>query len=142
VVDFYEPLSRTLHLPAHYLKVARVSTVFWGVVLGAIALVASRWGSVLESGLRIASVTLGILLGLFLLGVLTKRPGENAAIAGVVTGLAVMLYVKFGTDIPFTWWVMIGSSATFGAGFAASFAIPGGRKDAKETGRKDAPETK
>jgi hypothetical protein len=77
---------------------------------------------VLESGLRIASVTLGILLGLFLLGVLTKRPGENAAIGGVIAGLGTMLYVKFATDIPFTWWVAIGSGATFGAGYAASFA--------------------
>jgi Na+/proline symporter len=128
VVDFYEPISKTLHLPAHYVKVARISTVFWGVVLGAIALVASQWGSVLESGLRIASVTLGILLGLFLLGVLTKKPGENAAIAGVLTGLAAMLYVKFAADIPFTWWVMIGSGTTFGAGYLASFAIPGGRQ--------------
>ena len=97
VVDFYEPLSKSLHLPAHYLKIARFSTVFWGIALGLIALVASQWGSVLESGLRIASVTLGILLGLFLLGVLTKKPGENAAIAGVLTGLAAMLYVKFAT---------------------------------------------
>jgi hypothetical protein len=102
--------------------------VFWGVVLGAIALVASQWGSVLESGLRIASVTLGILLGLFLLGVLTKKPGENAAVAGVVIGLAAMLYVKFATDIPFTWWVTIGSATTFGVGYAASFVIPGARR--------------
>src|SRR5580693_4658592 len=128
VVDFYEPLARHLRSPAHYLKVARFSTVFWGVVLGAIALVASQWGSVLESGLRIASVTLGILLGLFLLGVLTKKPGENAAIAGVITGLAAMLYVKFATSIPFTWWVMIGSGTTFGAGYLASFLIPGARR--------------
>ena len=130
VVDFYQPLTKSLHLPAHYLKMARYSTVFWGAVLGVIALVASQWGSVLESGLRIASVTLGILLGLFLFGVLTKKPGENAAIAGVIAGLAAMLYVKFATGIPFTWWVMIGSATTFGAGYAASFIIPGGRKEA------------
>ncbi len=65
---------------------SRVSTIFWGGVLAAIAVVASHWGSVLESGLSIASVTLGILLGVFLLGVLTKRPGENAAVAGVIAG--------------------------------------------------------
>ncbi len=124
VVDFYEPLTKSLHLPGHYLKVAKISTVFWCLVLGVIAGLASQWGSVLESGLRIASVTLGILLGLFLLGVLTKRPGERAAIAGVLTGLAAMLYVKFATDIPFTWWVMIGSGTTFCAGYAVSFVIP------------------
>ncbi|HEY4088758.1 MAG TPA: sodium:solute symporter [Bryobacteraceae bacterium] len=127
VVDFYEPLSKRKHEASHYLKVARISTVFWGVVLGTIALFASRWGSVLESGLGIASITLGILLGLFLFGVLTKAPREKAAIAGTVVGMAAMLYVKFGTAIPFTWWVAIGAGTTFAAGYIASFALPGGR---------------
>lgn len=123
VVDFYEPLTKGRHSAAHYLRASRYSTVVWGVVLAAIAGVASRWGSVLESGLSIASVTLGILLGVFLLGVLTRRVGENAAICGVVAGTAAMVFVKFGTAIPFTWWVAIGSGATFGAGYGASYVV-------------------
>jgi solute:Na+ symporter, SSS family len=123
VVDFYRPLTGGRKEPSHYLAVSRFSTIFWGAVLGLIATVASQWGSVLESGLSIASVTLGILLGVFLLGILTKRPGENAATAGVVAGAAVMLFVKFGTSIPFTWWVLIGSAATFGTGYLASFVF-------------------
>jgi solute:Na+ symporter, SSS family len=118
VVDFYQPLTRSRHAPEHYLRVSRFSTIFWGALLAAIALVASHWGSVLESGLSIASVTLGILLGVFLLGVLTKRPGEDAAIAGVIAGAIVMLFVKFETAIPFTWWVLIGSAVTFVVGYA------------------------
>ncbi len=125
VVDFYEPLTRSRYRPAHYLRVSRLSTIFWGAVLGSVAVVASHWGSVLESGLSIASVTLGILLGVFLLGVLTKRPGENAAVAGVIAGVAAMLFVKFDTAIPFTWWVLIGSSVTFGTGYVASFVVWG-----------------
>jgi SSS family solute:Na+ symporter len=127
VVDFYQPITKSRHTPEHYLKISRLATVFWGVVLAAIALVASQWGSVLESGLSIASVTLGILLGVFLLGVLTRRPGENAAIAGVVAGAVVMLGVKFSTTLAFTWWVMVGSLTTFGAGYLASFFQAGRR---------------
>jgi Na+/proline symporter len=123
VVDFYEPMTNSRHSAAHYLKVSRMSTVLWGAVLAGIAGVASQWGSVLESGLSIASVTLGILLGVFLLGVLTKRTGQNAAITGVLAGASVMLFIKFATGIPFTWWVMIGSSATFLAGYGASFVL-------------------
>ena len=102
------------------------------MVLAAIAGVASQWGSVLESGLSIASVTLGILLGVFLLGMLTRRPGENAAIAGVVAGAAVMVFVKFGTQIPFTWWVPIGSADNYLTGYGASFVIPGEEKERRE----------
>jgi SSS family solute:Na+ symporter len=123
VMDFYQPLTGGRHTPQHYLRVSRFSTIFWGAVLAAIAAVASQWGSVLESGLSIASVTLGILLGVFLLGILTTRPGERSAIAGVVAGAAVMLFVKLATKIPFTWWVLIGSSVTFGTGYLASFVL-------------------
>ena len=123
VVDFYQPLTRSRHSSEHYVRVSRLSTIVWGAVLAAIALVASQWGSVLESGLSIASVTLGILLGVFLLGILTKRPGERAAIAGVIAGAIAMLFVKLGTKIPFTWWVLIGSSVTFTTGWLASFLI-------------------
>jgi Na+/proline symporter len=127
VFDFYEPMTGGRHSAAHYLRVSRFSTIAWGLVLVAIALVASQWGSVLESGLSIASVTLGILLGVFLLGVLTKRPDERAAITGVIAGALVMLVVKFGTKIPFTWWVMIGSAATFFTGWLAG-AVSSERK--------------
>ena len=71
--------------------------------------------------MSIASVTLGLLLGVFLLGVLTQRVGERAAIVGVLAGLATILYVRFATPIAWTWWVLIGSAATFAAGYGASF---------------------
>ena len=93
----------------------------WGGVLFLIGLLARSWGSVLEAGLSIASVLYGSLLGVFLLGLLTRRVGESAAMAGMVAGLAVMLYVKMGTSIAWTWYVLIGTLVTLLAGFAASF---------------------
>jgi hypothetical protein len=35
-------------------------------------------------------------------------------------GLILMLYVRFGTPIAFTWYVLIGTSATFITGLVAS----------------------
>jgi len=106
------------------LKLARSMTVVWGIVLIVIGMLARRWGSVLESGLSIASVTLGLLLGVFLLGVLTRRVREWAAMTGVLAGLAAVLYVCFATPIAWTWWVLIGSTVTFAAGYGASFFQP------------------
>jgi solute:Na+ symporter, SSS family len=122
VVDFVRPIFPSL-ADSRYLVLARWATVGWAAILVLIGLVASQWGSVLESGLSIASVTLGLLLGVFLLGVLTKRPGQRAAICGVLAGFATMIYVKFGTPIAFTWWVLIGSAVTFGVGLIVSFFI-------------------
>jgi len=120
VMDLVRPLRRRADTDGD-LALARGMTVVWGVILVAIGMLARHWGSVLESGLSIASVTLGLLLGVFLLGVLTKRVGERAAIAGVIAGLAAILYVRFATPIAWTWWVLIGSGVTFAAGYAASF---------------------
>jgi SSS family solute:Na+ symporter len=59
----------------------------------------------------------------FLLGVLTKRVGQNAAMCGMLAGLGLMIFVKFGTTIAFTWYVLIGTCATFLVGLAASFVF-------------------
>jgi Na+/proline symporter len=106
---------------ARSLRVARLATVAWGVVLLAIAIAARHSHSVLEAGLTIASIPSGMLLGVFLLGVLTRKPREGAAIAGVAAGLAAILYVRFRTPIAFTWYVLIGTAVTFTAALVASW---------------------
>jgi SSS family solute:Na+ symporter len=127
VMDFLRPLAGTdgsepgAEDDKRLLRWARAATVAWAGVLVAIGIVARHWGSVLESGLSIASITLGLLLGIFLLGVLTTRVRQNAASFGVVAGLAVILYVRIFTPIAWTWWVLIGSLTTFAAGYFASW---------------------
>jgi SSS family transporter len=124
VIDFYRPLfGRDGMSEAHFLKLARWATVAWGAALFAIGLVARHWGSVLEAGLSIASVLYGSLLGVFFLGLLTRRVGQNAAMVAMVFGLLLMLYISTETSIAFTWWVPIGTLATFAVGLAASFVM-------------------
>ena len=128
IVDFYKP--RSTGSEARYLKLSRLATVAWGLVLLWIGLLARQWGSVLEAGLAIASIPLGALLGVFLLGTLTQRVRENEAIAAMLAGLAVMTWVRFGTSIAWTWYVLIGTSITFAVGYAASLFHEGGPKKA------------
>jgi len=129
VMDFLRPILGGKDDDARYLRWARWVTVAWAAALVAIGIVARHWGSVLESGLSIASVTLGLLLGIFLLGVLTRRVGQNAAACGVVAGLVTILYVRWFTPIAWTWWVLIGSVSTFAGGYLASwFEREGGKR--------------
>jgi Na+/proline symporter len=100
---------------------ARTVTLVWGAILFGVALLARNWGNVLQTGLSIASVLYGSLLGVFLLGVATRRVGESAAIFGMAWGLAAMRFVRFETSIAFTWYVLIGTSVTFLVGLAGSF---------------------
>jgi Na+/proline symporter len=119
VVDFIRTRAHNLS-ESRSLQLARLATVCWGVVMLPIAIRASQSQSVLEAGLSIASIPSGVLLGVFLLGVLTKKPREGAAMAGVAAGLAAILYVWLATPIAFTWYVLIGTLVTFSAGVAAS----------------------
>ena len=66
------------------------------------------------------TTTFGALLGVFLLGVLTRGVREREAIAGVLVGLSVICYVRFETNIAWTWYVLIGTTATFAVGYLAS----------------------
>lgn len=128
IMDFYKPMAarRGFMAPeSHFLKLARWATVAWGAVLFGVGLLARQWGSVLEAGLSIASILYGGLLGVFLLGLLTRRVGEPAAMAGMIAGLAAMLFVKlFHVPIAWTWYVSIGTSITFAAGYLASLLAP------------------
>jgi Na+/proline symporter len=103
------------------MRLARVATVLWAVVLFVLAVLAlHRVGRVVEVGLQIASIAYGALLGVFLLGVLTKRANQSGAILGMVCGFGAEIYFWRMTQVAFTWWVLIGTCVTFAVGYALS----------------------
>ncbi len=127
-MDFYlrfRPGSRSEVSEAARLPLARLATVAWALVLFGLAVLAlHRVGRVVEVGLQIASVAYGALLGVFLLGVLTKRANQRGAIVGMIFGLATELYLWGWSQVAWTWWVVIGTSVTFGIGYVVSLAFP------------------
>jgi Na+/proline symporter len=125
VVDFYSrwnPKARE----QHRLHISRMVTVGWTLALFALAILARRGGRVLELGLSIVSVSYGSLLGVFLLGVLTRRASERGAIAGMLAGFLLNIYLWMFTRVPFTWYVALGSAMTFAVGYGLSFILPDG----------------
>lgn len=129
VMDFYRQISPGKP-EAAYLRLAKRATVAWGVILFAIGVLARGVPSVLEAGLGIASILYGGLLGVFLLGMTSRRAGEGSAMVGMVAGMAVNLYVKFATTIAWTWYVLIGTMVTLAAALLASLILD--RKESHE----------
>jgi len=126
VVDFYKPFVRPGADEKHYLRVSRAMTLVWGGVLIVIALIAQHLQkSVLELALTIASVPYGSMLGIFLLGVLTKRASSRGALFGALLGLATLVGVMKYTSIAWTWYVAIGTMVTFVGGLLASMKSKG-----------------
>jgi len=123
IMDFYSRL-RPQSDERTKMRLSRVATVVWGLVLFGLAVIAlHKVGRVVEVGLQIASVAYGALLGAFLLGTLTRRANQLGAMVGMVCGFGIELYLWLGTRVPWTWWVMIGTCVTFTIGWTSSLVV-------------------
>jgi solute:Na+ symporter, SSS family len=120
IIDFYLRGHRKVD-ERKQVRLSRIATLFWGLVLFTLAVLSlHKVGRVIEVGLQIASVAYGALLGVFLLGVLTRRANQNGAMVGMFCGFVTELYLWLGTRVPWTWYVAIGTVVTFGVGYGAS----------------------
>jgi solute:Na+ symporter, SSS family len=117
ILDFSRLRGREAE-PARFLKISRQMTLAWGLVLMAFGFV--KWGPLLEAGLTVAAMPLGSLLGLFLLGTLDRGANARGALVGMFVGLATILCVFRFTSVAFTWYVLVGSCATFAVGAVVS----------------------
>jgi SSS family transporter len=120
VIDFYKPLIGRHKSDESLLKLSRWLTAAWGLVLIGIAVMASRWGSVFTTGLTIASLVYGPMLGAFLLGVLTRRANQPGVMTGMAISLATMLAVWFFTPLAWTWYVLTGTAVCLAIGYVVS----------------------
>jgi solute:Na+ symporter, SSS family len=124
MVDFYlrfrpEPDER------NRMRLSQASTFIWALILFGLAVLSlHKVGRVVEVGLQIASVAYGALLGVFLLGVLTRKANQGGAMLGMLCGFVVEVYLWLRTGVPWTWWVMIGTMVTFFMGYMASLFLP------------------
>jgi SSS family solute:Na+ symporter len=106
--------------PERLLRRSRWMTLVWGVALAVLGTI--HWGPMLEAGLTIAALTLGSLLGLFLLSFLFPRATAPGVLTGMFVGLAVILYVHFRTPLLWTWYVPLSAGITFLTGALTSLA--------------------
>jgi SSS family transporter len=125
LTDFYIPYLNPEADEATRMRVSKQATVAWGIVQLAVALAAQLMArSVLDAGLSVLSLASGPVLGAFLLGTLSSRTRERDVFAGMLAGLVTMAVVWWGTPIAFTWYVLIGATATIAVSFLSRALIP------------------
>lgn len=129
VNDLYKPFRQNLP-DKHFLRVSQWLTLIVGIVQIVVALVVMKQNrSALDQALSIASLFNGPVLGVFLVGIFLPRVKENAALTGMLISCGVMFYLKFGTNLAWTWYVLLGSLITLIFAFLASFIFKSGSKD-------------
>lgn len=113
VLDLYKPYFGKNVTPEKELRLSRLVTVGWSVLLvGSALLFMNTTQTVVELALGIASFTYGGLLGTFLLGVLFKKPTQEDALAGFVAGIFIMITVIALNLVAWTWYTLVGVCAT------------------------------
>lgn len=103
-LDLYKPSWGKNNPPEKDLKISRMISIVWGVILTGSAFVFAvlqlqsthERPAVVELGLGIASYTYGGLLGVFVLGFLAKKIQRKDAIIGFFTGLISLLFLVKG----------------------------------------------
>jgi solute:Na+ symporter, SSS family len=131
VTDIYRPLLARDRPEAHYLRVSRVCVVVFGLVLGLIAWIFLGWRQqILWLVFKIAGVPFGSLLGVFLLGLLSRRRVADAAnvvamVAMTLVNFALLLLAETGRiSFPWSWLVIVGTIGTIAIAVAITPLMP------------------
>jgi len=117
VTDIYRPLIAPRRSDRHYLWVSRVAVVGFGLALAALAWGFSFFDKILWLAFKIAGVTFGSLLGVFLLGLITRLRANHANVAamvimGVVNLILLVLSETGVIALAWSWLVILGTAGT------------------------------
>ncbi len=113
MIDIYLPFFGKNISDEKQLKVSRVITVIWaGLLICSAILFMESPRTVVELALSIASFTYGGLLGTFLLGLFNKKAKQKDALAGFTAGIVIMIVVILLKIVAWTWFTLIGVTAT------------------------------
>jgi solute:Na+ symporter, SSS family len=94
VADFINSFFRRAPSEQFLLKLARVMTLVWAVLMAVFACgFSTSTGNVYLTGLAIAGYTYGALLGAFLLGKLVRRANQVDSVVAFLVTVAVMTYI-------------------------------------------------
>jgi Na+/proline symporter len=120
VIDFYRRFVRTEASDAHFLRVSRLATGFWGLFASTVAVWAAELGSLIEVVNRFGSFFYGSILGVFILAVGFPRATANGAFIGLIAGMSAVAWAATSTNVAFLWHNVIGAVAVVIVGLAVS----------------------
>lgn len=124
LVDFYQRLWRPEASPEQQLRLARWLTTIYGLLIVVLAFAAGRFGSLIEAPVKLFGLIGGPLLGLFLLGMLSRRANAPGAVVGWLAGALATCSVAALTNTSFLWYPILGTVTAFAFGWAASLFWP------------------
>jgi Na+/proline symporter len=124
VVDHYQRYLFTGREDAHYARVARYVTAFWGLYATTFASFGGQLGSLIEAVNIVGSLFYVSMLGVFVLAFAPWRSNGNGAFAGMLAGLAAVAWTSQNTSISFLWYNLVGCIVAVITGLLVSRMFP------------------
>lgn len=107
------------------IRTSRIATVCVGAVGIFIAMNVSGLGIVIEIGNKVIQTFTGPLLGIYILGMFSRRARAGGVLIGGMLGTAVAIYIAFGNSgVAFQWPTVFGFVTTVVVGYLVSLAMP------------------
>jgi len=116
VVDFMDRFR-----PGNTVRRAKVLTLVWGGIVISAGLLAVRLGSILELIVKVNSYFYGCLLGVFLLGMNSKRASSQGAFAGLLASMLTILLCAGLWPGYWIWFGALGCTVCIAVGYSFSF---------------------
>ncbi len=116
VIDFYQRYWAPGASDRHYLLVARLATLLWGLLATGVALYAGQLGSLIVAVNLVGSYFYGSLLGVFLLAFLVKRSTARGAFWGLITGMLSVILFSIFTDVSWLYYNVVGAVVVLAVG--------------------------
>ena len=125
VTDFIRPVG-VFRSEIGYLRAARIITFVAGVLgtLLGLVFIDPEIKSLFDTFLKVIGLFMGVLGGLFVLGVMTRRANARGAMVGALVGTAVMFSLWMFTRVEDYLYTACGIAACFVAGYLASILLP------------------
>ena len=101
-----------------------MGTIAWGSLCTLGALFADRLGPLINAFNKINAFLGGPLLGIFLLGMLSKRAKGTPSVVGGIVALIFVAVLNWTTNISFFYHAIIGVVTTFVVGYLLSLRGP------------------
>ena len=122
ISDIYRRLIRTHAAERHYLLVSRIAVGLFGLVLAGIAFACSPVENLVDFAFQVFALPGGPMLGVFLLGLLTRRTANRTNIAAMLISTAVctllLILIWTGTlHLGWTWLIVVGTVITMVLGY-------------------------
>lgn len=121
ILDIYKPYFRKTASPKELLNVSRLFIIIMAIVLIGFAIACNGREQILFLGFKLVSFTYGALLGVFCVGILTKRGSDSgnvlAMLLSVLSVSSIFIFENrlktFGVHIGWAWYIVIGTFITF-----------------------------